>query len=205
MHPVNYYEASPLCCNPFQIEGHKAERSCLRPVNQNIIAALREKGITWVTVHMKICMSCRLRPPHRDTPEIQVIATEEDQRFEHPDPSLISPPSLSDSATETPSTGRSVETSINVEKIQGLLNFLEINKNERSSRLDRSNDNYRASVLKEFFLEILRTIKSWFPSGISDVADDFNNLMLNLKSEAETVDKKLKHLACYQTDGLMQR
>jgi hypothetical protein len=192
MGKVEYYEAELLCCNPFELESHKAVKTCLRSVTQHNLALLHSRGIEWVTDKMKVCINCRFRFTNVSEQENPVTASTE-KRFEE----QISPPTSSVSSKETPSTGESVGSLVNFEKNQALTKFLGISIDEKTTRLDASSSNYRVSTSTEIFSQIFKTIRSWFPKEVSDVSEDINSLLLNLKSafsKADTVEKKIEVL-----------
>lgn len=104
---------------------------------------------------------------------------------------LSSPPPPSVSSIQTPSSTESNGFLPNFEKIKALLAFLEIPIDEKVSRFDASSSNYRVSTLSEMFSKILNKIRPWFPSEISDTSEDFNALLLNLKSAFSKTDAEV--------------
>lgn len=181
MDKANYYKTQPLCCNPLELEGHKAVKKNLRQVSQKNLSYLHSIGITWVTNEMKLCVKCcfSLITCTKNMTPVTSFETFED---------LSSPPPPSVSSIQTPSSTESNGFLPNFEKIKALLAFLEIPIDEKVSRFDASSSNYRVSTLSEMFSKILNKITPWFPSEISDTSEDFNALLLNLKSALSKTD-----------------
>lgn len=174
MDKVQYYEYYSLCCNPFGLDGHKSVRTNLRSISHGFMTKFHSNGVRWITENMKICMNCMIminqKAPVTDLAEGMVF---EEQ---------VSPLSSLASSKETPSSGESVGSTYNIQKIQELAKFLEISFQVKSSRLDASSSNYRNATMDEMFNQILSKIKTWFPPNIVDVTEDFNSVLLNLNS-----------------------
>lgn len=191
MERSKYYENQQYCCNPFSIEDHKASGCNLRPVSHNNIVFLQSKGIEWVTSRMKLCIKCCFRLSNVKNEKFTVTALPIQENVYNED----SPMSSLDSPGKTPSTGASIKPLLNTERIKALLQFLGIKLDEKASRMDASSSNYRASVTGDIYSQILTTIRSWFPSEVTDKTEDFDEILSNLKSafaNTEENDKKIE-------------